>query len=158
MPSRDGVEIERKYLLSALPPAELLGPGVEIQQGYIDAGDPEIRVRRRGPDFFLTIKSGAGVRRDEHEVRIPEPTFEKLWPLTEGARVEKTRYLMKDGDDRSEIDAFAGPLSGLYLAEIELPSETRTVRPPAFLPVLREVTSDPAYKNKGLATRGLPSA
>jgi CYTH domain-containing protein len=78
VPSRDGVEIERKYLLSALPPAELLGPGVEIQQGYIDAGDPEIRVRRRGPDFFLTIKSGGGVRRDEHEVRIPEPTFEKL--------------------------------------------------------------------------------
>lgn len=130
------MEIERKYLLSTLPPAELLGSGVEIQQGYI----------------------GAGVRRDEHEVRIPEPTFEKLWPLTEGARVEKTRYLMKDGDDRWEIDAFAGPLSGLYLAEIELPSETRTVRPPAFLPVLREVTSDPAYKNKGLATRGLPSA
>lgn len=42
------MEIERKYLLSALPAADLLGTGVETQQGYLDAGDPEIRVRRLG--------------------------------------------------------------------------------------------------------------
>jgi len=152
------MEIERKYLLSTLPPAELLGPGVEIQQGYVDAGDPEIRVRRLGAHFFLTIKSGDGVRRQEYEVRIPRPTFEKLWPLTQGARLEKTRYTVQDGDDRWEIDAFAGRLEGLYLAEIELPSEFRSVRAPAFLTVVREVTSEPAYKNKSLATRGQPSA
>lgn len=152
------MEIERKYLLSALPPGDLLGPGIEIQQGYLDAGDPEIRVRRLGGHFFLTIKAGLSVRRDEYEVRIPRPTFEKLWPLTLGARVEKTRYTVKDGDDRWEIDAFAGPLAGLYLAEIELASEARAVSPPAFLPIVREVTSDPEYKNRSLATRGRPDA
>jgi CYTH domain-containing protein len=97
------------------------------------------------------------VRRDEYEVRIPRATFEKLWPLTEGARVEKTRYTVRDGDDRWEIDAFAGRLAGLYLAEIELTSEARAVRLPAFLAVAREVTGDPEYKNRSLATRGQPN-
>ena len=150
------MEIERKYLLSAPPPAGLLGPGVEIAQGYLDVGDPEIRIRRLGARFFLTIKSGEGLRRDEYEVSIPRATFEKLWPLTEGARVEKTRYTVTDGDDRWEIDAFAGRLAGLYLAEIELTSERRVVGPPAWLAIAREVTDDPGYRNRSLATRGLP--
>jgi CYTH domain-containing protein len=51
------MEIERKYLLSALPPRESLGRGVAIRQGYIDAADPEIRVRQKGSEFFLTVKS-----------------------------------------------------------------------------------------------------
>lgn len=150
------MEIERKYLLSALPPREILGPSVPIRQGYIDAGDPEIRVRQKGSDFFLTIKSGAGVRRQECEVQIPATTFEKLWPLTEGARVEKTRYTVPHGDVRWEIDEFRDALAGLYLAEVELASESQAVTPPAFLSIARDVTEDPRYKNKSLATRGSP--
>ena len=150
------MEIERKYLLSALPPREILGPSVPIRQGYIDAGDPEIRVRQKGSEFFLTIKSGAGVRRQECEVRIPAATFEKLWPLTESARVEKTRYTVPHGDVRWEIDEFRDALAGLYLAEVELASESEAVTPPAFLSIARDVTEDPRYKNKSLATRGSP--
>lgn len=150
------MEIERKYLLSELPPREILGPSVPIRQGYIDAGDPEIRVRQKGSEFFLTIKSGAGVRRQECEVRIPAATFERLWPLTEGARVEKTRYTVPHGDVRWEIDEFRDVLAGLYLAEVELASESEAVTPPAFLSIARDVTEDPRYKNKSLATRGSP--
>ena len=150
------MEIERKYLLSALPSREILGPSVPIKQGYIDAGDPEVRVRQKGSEFFLTIKSGAGVRRQECEVRIPVATFEKLWPLTEGARVEKTRYTVPHGDVRWEIDEFRDALAGLYLAEVELASESEAVTPPAFLSIARDVTEDPRYKNKSLATRGSP--
>ena len=150
------MEIERKYLLSALPPREILGASVPIRQGYIDAGDPEIRVRQKGSDFFLTIKSGAGVRRQECEVQIPATTFEKLWPLTQGARVEKTRYTVPHGDVRWEIDEFGDALAGLYLAEVELASESEAVTPPAFLSIARDVTEDPRYKNKSLATRGSP--
>ena len=120
------MEIERKYLLSALPPREILGRGVAIRQGYIDAADPEIRVRQKGSEFFLTVKSGAGVRREECEVQIPAATFEKLWSLTEGARVVKTRYTVPHGDARWEIDEFGGALAGLYLAEVELASESAT--------------------------------
>ena len=151
------MEIERKYLLSTLPRREMLGPGVEIRQGYLDAHDPEIRVRQRGPDFFLTVKSGDGVTRQECEVKISKPTFEKMWPLTEGARVVKTRYTVSHGNARWEIDEFQGALAGLCLAEIELTSEHEAVTPPAFLSIVGEVSSDPRYKNKNLATRGLPS-
>jgi CYTH domain-containing protein len=150
------MEIERKYLLSALPPREILGRGVAIRQGYIDAADPEIRVRQKGSEFFLTVKSGAGVRREECEVQIPAATFEKLWPLTEGARVVKTRYTVPHGGARWEIDEFGDALAGLYLAEVELASESATVTPPAFLSIVRDVTDDPRYKNKSLATRGRP--
>jgi adenylate cyclase len=150
------MEVERKYLLSALPPPEVLGRGVAIRQGYLDATDPEIRLRQKGPVFFLTIKSGQGVRRQECEVRIPAATFEKLWPLTEGTRVVKTRYTVRHGDLRWEIDDFGGSLTNLYVAEVELASESEAVTPPAFLSIVREVTDDPRYKNKSLAARGLP--
>ena len=52
IPRGDMMEVERKYLLSALPSREILGRGVEIRQGYIDAADPEIRVRQKGPASF----------------------------------------------------------------------------------------------------------
>ncbi len=135
------MEIERKYLLSALPPREILGRGVAIRQGYIDAADPEIRVRQKGSELFLTVKSGAGVRREECEVQIPAATFEKLWSLTEGARVVKTRYTVPHGDARWEIDEFGDALADLYLAEVELASESATVTPPAFLAIVRDVTA-----------------
>lgn len=147
------MEIERKYLLSALPPREILGRGAAIRQGYVDAGDPEIRVRQKDRDFFLTIKSGAGMTRQECEVPIPAAIFEKLWPLTEGARVTKTRYTVQHGHARWEIDEFGGTLAGLYLAEIELASESEIVTPPEFLSIVGDVTDDPRYKNKSLATR-----
>ncbi len=151
------MEIERKYLLSGLPRREILGPAVEIKQGYLDTADPEIRLRQRGPDFFLTVKSGDGVARQECEVQIAKTTFEKMWPLTEGARIVKTRYTVWHGNARWEIDEFSGALAGLCLAEIELAFESETVTPPAFLSIVGDVSNDARYKNKNLATRGLPS-
>jgi adenylate cyclase len=150
------VEIERKYLLSARPAAETLGRGEKIRQGYLDAGDPEIRVRQKGRHFFLTVKSGAGMQWQECEVEIPAATFEKMWPLTRGARLVKTRYTVPEGQVRWEVDEFGGALAGLYLAEVELTSESQAVTPPPFLPIVRDVTEDSGYKNKRLATRGLP--
>ncbi len=134
------MEIERKY-----------------KQGYLDTADPEIRVRQRGPDFFLTVKSGDGVTRQECEVQIPTATFEKMWSLTEGARIVKTRYTVWHGNARWEIDEFRGALAGLYLAEIELAFESETVTPPTFLSIVGDVSNDSRYKNKNLVTRGLPS-
>ena len=53
-----GVEIERKFLVDRLPDG--LGEGDRIEQGYLAIGDDgvEVRVRRRGDDMTLTIKSG----------------------------------------------------------------------------------------------------
>src|SRR5438093_4531585 len=107
------IEIERKYVLSSLPSPEVLGEGMCIKQGYIDAGDPEIRLRKRGHRSLLTVKSGEGIRRQEFEVEISEGTFDKLWPLTDGARVVKTRYTVADGDDSWEVDVYGEMLNGL---------------------------------------------
>ena len=95
--------------------------------------------------------------RQECEVQIPKATFEKMWPLTEGARILKTRYTAWHGDARWEIDEFRGALAGLYLAEIELAFESETVTPPGFLSIVGDVSNGSRYKNKNLATRGLPS-
>jgi adenylate cyclase len=67
--------------------------------------------------------------------------------------VVKTRYTVPHGDVRWEIDEFGAALAGLYLAEVELASESATVTPPAFLSIVRDMTDDPRYKNKSLATR-----
>src|SRR5260370_33821384 len=128
------MEIERKYRLSALPPREILGRGLAIRQGYIDAADPEIRVRQKGSAFFLTIKSGAGLRREECEVQIPAATFEKLWPLNEGARGGKTRDTAPRADARWERDERGVALAARYLAADELAARCADGHAPSLAP------------------------
>jgi hypothetical protein len=42
----------------------------------------------------------------------------------------KTRDTVEHGDARWEIDEFGGTMAGLHLAEVELASESETVKPP----------------------------
>lgn len=151
-----GKEIERKYLLTDLPRG--IADGVKISQGYLSVGDPEIRIRRKGGEFFLTRKGGAGFVRDEEEHPISEAAFEILWSLTDGARIEKTRYEIIGDDGLTwEIDEFQSTSRAkLFLAEVELPDEaTFPAIPPAVAEVIvRDVTDEAAYKNKNLATNG----
>ena len=151
-------EIERKYLLFALPSD--LGKGVEIRQGYLTVGDPEVRVRAKGEKFFATRKGGEGFVRSEAEEEISKEVFEILWPATASKRIEKIRYKLAGTDGLVwEIDEYFGDLSGLFSAEIELPSvDTPVLMPEAVKKVLvSDVTEDKAYKNKNLATKGLPA-
>jgi adenylate cyclase len=71
-----------------------------------------------------------------------------------GRLIEKTRHIIKAGDFVWEIDVFAGALSGLVIAEVEMDSESDE---PALPPWLgREVTGDPAWTNAVLAIEGMP--
>jgi CYTH domain-containing protein len=153
------MEIEKKMLLSGKP--EGLIDGTEIRQGYITTGDPEVRVRSKaGKKFFLTRKGGEGFVRSEEEIEISKEIFELLWPTTAGKRVEKTRYALTAEDGLVwEIDEYAGDLKGLFSAEVELPSETTQYVVPAEVAkvFVADVTIDKRYKNKKLATDGLPS-
>jgi adenylate cyclase len=150
-----GVEIERKFLVDRLPDG--LGEGDHIEQGYLAIGDDgvEVRVRRRGDDMTLTIKSGPGMMRTEEELAIDARRFESLWPLTEGRHVHKTRHLIPlDGDLTAELDVYSGDHDGLLTAEIEFPSAEASdaFEPPAWLG--REVTGDGSYANQALALKG----
>jgi adenylate cyclase len=175
---RSHEEIERKYLLDALP---ALPEGTEvcsIEQGYLpdpagperegDDSPPEGRLRRiveadGSVRMVHTVKTGRGVRRTETERAISAAEFERYWPLTEGRRVSKKRYRAPDASAAAsgsavvwEIDAFED--RDLVLAEVELPSVDEEVRFPPWLGpnVVREVTEDPSYRNYALAVHGSP--
>lgn len=152
---RKQVEIERKFLLSALPERVQGETPAAVTQGWIPGTELHERLRRmRGPDgeaFTRTIKLGNGIRRTEIEEETTREVFESLWPLTEGRRVDKRRYAVRDGKLTWEVDQFND--RDLVLAEVELPSVDTTVEFPEWLRpyVVREVTDEPEYVNLNLA-------
>ncbi|MBA3746947.1 MAG: CYTH domain-containing protein [Solirubrobacterales bacterium] len=154
-----GVEIERKFLLSALPPALAFARRKAIVQGYLAIdGATEVRVRRTPDGATLTIKHGGGEVRVEEELALGERQADALWKLTEGRRVQKTRREMHVDGLLVEVDEFVGALDGLIVAEIEFDDEqaARGFMPPAWFG--REVTGEAAYANRSLSERGLPDA
>jgi adenylate cyclase len=152
-------EIERKFLLSELPPTLRLARGEAIKQGYLALdGDTEVRLRTGSAPPRLTIKSGRGEVRTEVELPVEGSGARQLWELTEGRRVEKTRRLMRIDGVEAEVDEYGGDLAGLVVAEIEFPDEqaAQAFTPPAWFG--RELTGEPEYANQSLACHGLPQA
>lgn len=154
-----GMELERKYLVEKLPEQLRDGGASHISQGYLVVAEDgsEVRVRRRADRTVLTVKQGTGMARREEEIDIPLEHFERLWPLTEGRRIEKRRHEIALGDGLVlELDVYEGSLRGLLVAEVEFPSVAiaELFVAPDWLGI--EVTDDDAYKNRRLATDGLP--
>ena len=153
-------EIERKYLLIALPERVRGAEAFEIEQGYLPGATVRERLRRsvgpRGARCTRTVKLGTGVVRAEFEEELAESEFARLWPLTEGARLRKRRYLVSDGELVWEIDEFLD--RELWLAEIELPTADTPVELPDWLApyVEREVTDDAQYSNLRIALASRP--
>lgn len=116
-------EIERKFLVNQLPFDSATHPCVPIEQGYLalEPGGHEVRLRRKGNLYFLTIKSQGGLVREEYEVEMTRIQFETLWPGTKGRRLQKDRYLFEG----FELDLYKGNLKGLLVAEIEFEEEEK---------------------------------
>ena len=172
-------EIERVFLLRALPVSMPSGEVWRIDQGYLPrtseagsgatgsigaSGVPvgpnalEGRLRRithqdGAIEFIHTIKSGLGLVRQETEGRIDAETFEREWPRTVGRRLQKVRTRIPVGDYTWEIDRFIG--LPLVLAECELPTIDAPLTIPDWLApfIVREVTEEPAFRNAELALR-----
>jgi len=146
------VEIERKFLVGR-PPSGLNNLSNEsIKQGYLAvSGEEELRIRRRGDRHTLTLKSGSGRVRTEEEIELSSQLFDELWPLTEGRQIHKTRYEIAYGAVTIELDEYRESLAGLRVAEVEFATTVDADRfePPAWFD--REVTDDPAFKNRALA-------
>src|SRR3954454_11197913 len=151
------MEIERKFLLEAVPDG--LGPGERIEQGYlaIDPSGSEVRVRRKGAKTLMTVKSGTGLVRGEEEWGVEPDRFERLWTLTEGRRVVKTRHEVPLGELIVEVDVYDGDLDGLVTAEVEFPDEATALAFAAPAWMGRDVTDDARYGNRVLAVDGIPS-
>jgi CYTH domain-containing protein len=153
------MEIERKFLVTDLPPEAAQAPSSELRQGYLALdGAVEVRVRADGDDRVLTIKGGSGLTRTEAELSLDAERFDALWPLTEGRRVDKRRHqLALDDGLVLEVDVYAGALDGLMTAEVEFASEADSAAftPPPWLG--RELTGDKRYANQSLAVHGVPT-
>jgi adenylate cyclase len=153
------IEIERKFLIQALPADLDRHPSNPIAQGYL-ASSPEgatVRLRRKGEKCFLTIKGSGGRSRTEVELPLAQADFDALWPLTEGHRLQKKRHeIPLDNGLTIELDVFEDSLAGLVMAEVEFPGEkaAQAFQPPPWFG--REVTEDFAYSNSSLAKLGRP--
>ncbi len=156
---RAGIEVERKFIVKELPPELDRFPSERISQGYLAIGEGglEVRLRRRGENTTLTVKKGLGRTRREEEIGLGPEQFQRLWPLTEGRRVEKVRHLIPAEDGLTiELDSYMEELDGLATAEVEFDSEARAdgFDPPQWFGP--EVTDDPRYRNARLACNGAP--
>ncbi len=158
---QEDTEIERKYLLNGLPDMPE-GKRVEIRQGWLPGDRLRERLRKTVRDgatqYFRTIKLGQGVQRFELEEETTEALFEKLWPLTEGCRIQKYRYKIPLGERTLEIDEFLD--RPLVMAEVELAHVDEKVEFPDWFSAKleREVTEDGRYTNLALAEGGVPKA
>jgi adenylate cyclase len=154
------VEIERKFLLSEKPDADLLGAGEALRQGYLaEEGETSVRIRIGRDQATVTVKAGRGVSRTEVELPVTADQAEALWPHTVGRQITKTRHrvvLDSPGDLVAEVDVYAGALSGLCTVEVEFSSEVAASEfaPPAWFG--RDVTSERGWTNAALARNGLP--
>jgi adenylate cyclase len=153
------MEIERKYLLEKRPAGLDEHESRRLEQGYlaIDDAGAEVRVRRKDDETLMTVKSGIGLVRGEEEFPIDAELFDRLWRLTDGRQVVKTRYLVPLGDGlTAEVDDYEGDLAGLLTAEVEFPDEAaaHAFAAPAWMG--EDVTGDKRYANRTLAVKGLP--
>ncbi|MBQ6680172.1 MAG: CYTH domain-containing protein [Lachnospiraceae bacterium] len=144
------MEIERKYLVAALPEDIRDFPFSDLEQVYLSK-EPVIRLRRSEDRYELTVKGAGLLAREELNLPLTEEQYEHLCTKKEGAPIRKRRYRIPCGEYMIELDVFHGKQEGLLLAEVEFPTleEAEAFLPPEWFG--EEVTYDPRYQNVSLA-------
>lgn len=147
------IEIERKFLVvSEAFKSDALRQN-KIAQGYLSTHtERTVRVRIKGEKGYLTIKGESnetGLSRFEWEKEISVAEAKQLLELCEKGVIEKIRYEIQVGEHLFEVDEFQGENHGLYIAEVELQSETEQFEKPNWLG--QEVTNDHRYYNSYLS-------
>lgn len=144
------MEIERKFLVSALPNLTSADSS-EIEQCYISV-KPEIRLRRRGERFFITFKGEGSLSRAETEISISENEYTELLSFATSRVIKKTRYVVPLEDGFSaECDVYGAELEGFAAVEVEFENEKEALefKTPDWFG--EELTYDSRVKNANLA-------
>lgn len=160
---KKGLEIERKYLIR-MPDEEYMRglPGCEIWdivQVYLARGEDgsSRRIRRVETNgdvhYFYTCKNRINALSCvEQEGEISAEEYRNMEAMAEPGLnpIRKRRYRIPHMGQLLEVDIYSfwhdrGTL------EVEMESEDQPVSIPDWLQVVREVTSDFAYKNLSLA-------
>ena len=145
------MEIERKYLLNALPSDLDRYPSKKIEQAYL-CTDPVVRIRRSNEDYYLTYKSKGFLMHEEYNLPLNREAYLHLCEKADGIVISKTRYLIPLTDQLTiELDVFDAPYEGLTLAEVEFPDEAsaNSFVPPSWFG--EDVTYSSAYHNSTLS-------
>ena len=149
------MEIERKFLVKALPEHLENYEKKRISQGYL-CTNPVLRIRRSNEEYFLTYKGAGLVAREEHEFPISQEAFEHMLPKVDGILIDKIRYLIPLSDGHTaELDIFQGQLAPLCLVEVEFTSMENAenfVVPEWFGD---DVSDSGKYHNSNLSKKGL---
>ena len=151
MGHKDNKEIERKYLVKALPGDLSQYRSKKIAQGYLNI-DPVVRIRRSNDEYFLTVKGQGMMVREEHELPISEAAYEHMLVKIDGNLIAKTRYLVPLEDGlTAELDIFEGNLAPLRLVEVEFDSveKANAFTPPEWFG--EDVTNSGKYHNSYLS-------
>ncbi|HIX60316.1 MAG TPA: CYTH domain-containing protein [Candidatus Blautia gallistercoris] len=145
------MEIERKFLIKALPGHLSQYKSHEIEQGYLCTA-PVVRIRRQDDTYILTYKSKGLMSREEYNLPLTEEAYVHLKPKADGLLISKTRYCIPlENGLTAELDVFHGAHQGLLLAEVEFSTEAEAM---AFTPpewFAEEVTFSTAYHNSTLS-------
>jgi CYTH domain-containing protein len=98
-------------------------------------------------------RSLGGITRREIERDLDAATFALLATEADPTRrpVRKTRWTWAEAGQTWELDVFHDP-GDLVLLEVELSDANTVVTPPAWLDVVRDVSTDKAYFNWSLAS------
>lgn len=152
------VEIEKKFLVKAVPEQLESFDTSVIEQGYLCA-EPVIRIRRLDEQYILTYKSRAGVKRvedvcvnREEELPLTREAYEHLKPKCDGCIIEKERHRIGYEGYTIELDVFHGKYEGLVIAEVEFATieDARDFKEPEWFG--ENVSGDYHYANAFLAT------
>lgn len=146
------MEIERKFLIRSLPEKLAEYPHSRIEQAYL-CSDPVVRIRKQDEQYILTYKGKGMMVREEYNLPLTAEGYAHLLPKHDGIILSKTRYLIPLPDALTiELDVFDAPYEGLFLAEVEFPTEeaARRFTPPAWFG--EDVTFTGSYHNSRLCT------
>lgn len=146
------MEIERKFLISALPEDYEKYPKHRIEQAYLCVS-PVVRVRRSDDRYYLTYKGKGLLVREEADLPLTEESYRHLLAKADGNIIAKDRYCIPYGGYTIELDVFDAPFAPLVVAEVEFPTEEEALDfcPPAWFGA--EVTYDPSYTNAALSRK-----
>lgn len=161
-----GLEIERKYLLSAPPSDAVLAAlgarPTRLEQVYLRSSDDWIRRVRRVEAggrvrYVLTRKRDVeGIVREEIESDLSVEEYGRLVAEADPLRrvIRKVRHVISHGRWTLELDVFSEP-PGVVLLEVELdhPDDVPDLPPSIAALVVREVSLEPAYTNHRIALR-----
>lgn len=150
------MEIERKFLVETLPKDYSGHPYREIEQAYL-CTLPVVRIRQEDSHYYLTYKSKGLLSREEYNLPLTKQAYLHLLLKADGRILSKRRYLIPiEGSELIiELDLFKNEYEGLFLAEVEFPTEEAALafQPPDWFS--KEVTFTGEYQNSKLALKGL---